>query len=69
MNIEELEKGTVSDLQSVFKAHSGNNALNFMVYDHSDKIKLNMPSRKQKVKISQELLNELDGLEVKYKLN
>jgi len=69
LNIEELEKGTVSDLQSVFKAHSGNNALNFMVYDHSDKIKLNMPSRKQKVKISQELLNELDGLEVKYKLN
>ena len=69
LNIEELEKGTVSDLQSVFKAHSGNNALNFLVYDHSDKIKLNMPSRKQKVKISQELLNELDGLEVKYKLN
>jgi len=69
LNIEELEKGTVSDLQSVFKAHSGKNALNFLVYDHSDKIKLNMPSRKQKVKISQELLHELDGLEVKYKLN
>jgi DNA polymerase-3 subunit alpha len=49
--------------------HEGNKNLNFLVYDNSEKLKLSMPSRKQKVKISQELLNELKGLDVKYKLN
>ena len=33
--------------------------LNFVIYDNSEQIKLQMPSRKQKVKISQELLDEL----------
>ncbi|WP_411767256.1 DNA polymerase III subunit alpha [Winogradskyella sp. A3E31] len=69
LNIEDLEKDTISGLQDMFKLHSGNNALSFLVYDHADKIKLNMPSRKQKVKISQELLAELEEIDVKYKLN
>ena len=34
-----------------------------------EKIKVYMPSRKQKVKISQELLNELKAQDVMYKLN
>ena len=42
---------------------------NFLVYDTQEKIKLSMPSRKQKVKVSQELLNELEAQDVKFKLN
>ena len=34
-----------------------------------EELKLNMPSRKQKVKISQELLEELKSIDVFYKLN
>ena len=49
--------------------HKGNQALNFVVYDNDENIKLQMPSRKQKVKISQELLDELNLEEVNFKLN
>jgi len=49
--------------------HKGDHHLNFVVYDSEEQIKLNLPSRKQKVKISQELLEELDNEKVFYKLN
>ena len=49
--------------------NEGSNSLSFVVYDNEDKIKLNMPSRKQKVNISQELLNTLSVHHIKYKLN
>ena len=49
--------------------HEGSNILNFLIYDAKEKLKLNMSSRKQKVKISQELLNELKDLDLHYKLN
>ena len=46
-----------------------NHKLNFVIYDNEEQIKLQMPSRKQKVRISQELLDELENHEVFYKLN
>jgi DNA polymerase-3 subunit alpha len=49
--------------------HPGNQALHFVVYDHDESLKLHMPSRKKKVKISQELLQELENQEIYYKLN
>jgi DNA polymerase-3 subunit alpha len=49
--------------------HPGNHVLNFVVYDAKERIKLNMPSRKQKVKVSQELLSELEEQHIHYKLN
>ena len=69
LNIDDLKKDKISKLQEVFSMHSGNNSLNFLVYDNEDKLKLQMPSRKLKVKISQELLNELEESNVMYKLN
>ena len=49
--------------------HPGNQILNFVVYDNKEQIKLQMPSRRQKVKVSQELLNELENENVMFKLN
>ncbi|WP_299521034.1 DNA polymerase III subunit alpha [Winogradskyella sp.] len=69
LNIEDLEQHKIAELQDMFRLHQGNHALNFVVYDNKDKLKLTMPSRKQKVKISQELLYELQELDVMYKLN
>ena len=69
LNIKDLQENRISVLQNVFKTHSGNHALHFIVYDHDDKIKLTMPSRKQKVKISQGLLDELQTNDIKFKLN
>ncbi|WP_411893283.1 DNA polymerase III subunit alpha [Winogradskyella sp. A2] len=69
LSINDLGENKISELEEMIKMHSGNHALNFVVYDNSEKLKLNMPSRKQKVKISQELLNELKESDIKYKLN
>jgi DNA polymerase-3 subunit alpha len=69
LNIDDLKEGTISNLHNLLRTHVGSNTLNFVVYDNKEKLKVQMPSRKQKVKISQELLNELEGQDFRYKLN
>ncbi|MGB6268381.1 MAG: DNA polymerase III subunit alpha [Olleya sp.] len=69
LNIKELETGKIEKLKELIQLHPGNQALNFVIYDNRDQIKLTMPSRKQKVKVSQELLNELESEQVYFKLN
>ncbi|WP_299097276.1 DNA polymerase III subunit alpha [uncultured Winogradskyella sp.] len=69
LNIHDLQKDTILKLQDLIRMHEGTKSLNFLVYDNSEKLKLTMPSRIQKINISQELLIELKGLDVKYKLN
>jgi len=39
------------------------------VYEMKERIKLHMPSRRQKVRISQELLDALEEQQFPYKLN
>ena len=69
INIKELQKELVVHLKDLLQMHPGNQILNFVVYDTKEKIKLQMPSRKQKVKVSQELLNELESENILFKLN
>ena len=69
LNISDLQGQRIQVLEELFKIHAGDKALSFIIYDNEERIKLNMPSRKQKVRISQELLNELAEHEVFYKLN
>jgi len=51
------------------KNHKGDKQLHFALYDLEEEVKLNMPSRKTKVAINKELLQELNAQEVMYKLN
>ena len=69
MDIDNIEEEKIRMIDDLVKMHSGKHSLNFVIYDNSEKIKLQMPSRKKKVKISQELLNELSDHDVFYKLN
>jgi len=69
LQIEDLQPDKIKKLQDLFGIHSGERALNFIIYDNEERIKLHMPSRKQKVKISKELLDELVENEVIYELN
>ncbi|RAJ19295.1 DNA polymerase-3 subunit alpha [Gelidibacter algens] len=69
LEIKDLKESKIKALEEVLKMHEGNHALNFVVYDTEEKLKLHMPSRKQKVRISQELLDELNNQDVYYKLN
>ena len=59
LNIEDLNENKIKNIKELLHMHEGSNILNFLIYDTREKLKLNMSSRKQKVKISQELLNEL----------
>jgi DNA polymerase-3 subunit alpha len=69
LNIKEVSEDKIQSLKELLQMHSGNHALKFVVYDDDDELKLEMSSRLQKVKISQELLEELKSQEVFYKLN
>ena len=67
--LERLQEKRIQDLKSTLQNHKGNHALNIVVYEPQDEIKLNFSSRKQKIEISTELLQLLDQQEVAYKLN
>ena len=69
LNIKEISEEKIQTLNDLLKMHSGNHILKFVVYDNDDELKLEMSSRLRKIKISQELLEELKSQEVFYKLN
>ncbi|MDC8002825.1 DNA polymerase III subunit alpha [Aureisphaera galaxeae] len=69
MQIDELAEKRIALLKDLFRTHKGDKQLHFTMYDMKEKVKLNMPSRKTKVAISKELLDELKEQEVSYKLN
>ena len=69
LNIKELESEKIQKLKGLIAMHPGSHLLDFVVYDNKEQIKLEMTSRRQKVKVSQELLDELEEQQVLYKLN
>ncbi len=69
LKVDELQEERINLLKDLFKTHKGDHQLQFVVYQMEEKLKLQMSSRKQKVKISNELLLELQKQQVHYKLN
>ena len=69
LNIDELKEKDVHELKDTLVSHKGNHPLNFIVYEMEEEIKVTLSSRKQKVRISSELLSTLEENEVHYKLN
>jgi DNA polymerase-3 subunit alpha len=69
LDIADLQEEKITWFKDVFRTHRGEHKLNFVVYEMKEQVKLHMPSKKQKVKISQELLQTLEDEQVMYKLN
>lgn len=69
LDINMLSEKSIEVLQEILSAHSGNHTLNFVIYEMQEKLKLHLPSRRQKVNISPELLNILEENSIYYKLN
>ena len=69
LDIADLHEEKINWFKDVFRTHRGDHKLNFVVYEMKEQVKLHMPSKKQKVKISQELLHTLEDEQVMYKLN
>ncbi|MFS4456070.1 DNA polymerase III subunit alpha [Maribacter sp. 2304DJ31-5] len=69
LNIDKLKEENVRKLKDTLVSHKGNHSLNFVVYEMQEEIKVNLSSRKQKVQISSELLQQLEENQVHFKLN
>ncbi|WP_339629304.1 DNA polymerase III subunit alpha [uncultured Maribacter sp.] len=69
LDISELQENKVLQLKDTLVNHKGEHPINFIVYEMEEKIKVNLSSRRQKVQISTELLNQLEEQNVHYKLN
>src|SRR5690554_2409549 len=69
MPLSDLEDGKIEKLKGLIETHKGEKQLYFVVYEVAEKIKLTMPSRKHKINISKEFLEELQKEQIKYKLN
>ncbi|WP_347373304.1 DNA polymerase III subunit alpha [Aequorivita sp. Q41] len=67
--LSDLKEGRIDSLKNIVKTHKGEKQLFFVVYEKGEKIQLTMPSRKHKINISKELLDELEREQVSYKLN
>lgn len=69
INLNEFEDTRVDFLKTLIKDHPGTHGLDFYFYEPEENIKLHSKSRKHKIKISQELLTELDRQQFYYILN
>lgn len=67
--IDELAETQVETLKNLITSHKGDHQVHFYFYEPQEKIHLQANSRKHKIKISQELLNELAKENFSYKLN
>ena len=59
----------IKNISNIVDKYPGNQNLSFLVYDDDEKIKLEMPSEKQKVDISNDFLNDLKNSKIYFKLN
>ena len=69
LEISKLNNEDVIQLQDELKSFKGDKPLLFNVYDSEKKVKLTLNSKKQKVRITPELLKLLDKKQWHYKLN
>ncbi|MAN28999.1 MULTISPECIES: DNA polymerase III subunit alpha [Mesonia] len=69
LDVHELKEERIEFLKDLFVTFKGDHTLNFVVYEMKERVKLHMPSRKQKVKICNELLEQLKEEKLAYKVN
>lgn len=69
LDIDRLQEKRIQHLQETLRAYKGDHHLNFVVYGMADEIKVKFGSRKQKVRISSDLLDQLEADDFHYKLN
>ncbi|MFK7748223.1 MAG: DNA polymerase III subunit alpha [Kordia sp.] len=69
LDVNKLEEKTLDFINEILDTHKGDKSLHFTLYERKEKIKLQAPSKKKKVHITQELLDALAAEDVRYKIN
>jgi len=69
IDVEEFEEENLNDLKEIITENQGEHLLNFVVFEKKERIKVHMPSRRQKVNINAGLLERLERIRVNYRIN
>jgi DNA polymerase-3 subunit alpha len=69
LSIEQLDKFLLDSLDKICDHHKGRHRLKLQVYDLEDDFILGLVSKSNRVNAASDLIEELDALGVKYKLN
>ena len=69
LEVEQLNENKVRQISDLIRSFKGDKALMVDVYHTGEQIKLTLPSRKQKVAVTNELLAALEEDDLAYKLN
>jgi len=69
MSIDDLKEETLNELRNIIMDNDGDKHLKIVIYDAEEKVKVEMPSKKFKVAISNKLLKQLEKEQINYKLN
>jgi DNA polymerase-3 subunit alpha len=66
-----INEELIGRVQTIVNKHPGNASLRFVVMDTAENMKIELPSRKLRVKAENELFNELDAMvpEGNWKIN
>jgi len=69
LDIKSIDEKTVTSLSKVCSKHTGGKTLDVVIYDKTEKIKLNTHSKTKQVEITADLLKDFHDLNLNYKLN
>ena len=69
LDLQQLTTEKIQQISDIVQSHKGDKTLMIDVFHNAEQIKLTLPSRKQKVAISNELLTHLEEEALLYKLN
>ena len=69
LEVKQLNETSIRDLKSIITPFKGDKGLYIDMFDTEEKIKLSLPSRKQRVEVSNELLKLLEEKNIQYKIN
>ena len=69
LDLKEIKEERIDEIKETLFNFRGDHNLHFYIFEPDEKIALQMPSRRKKVKICTELLDELKSKNVNFKLN
>ena len=67
-NLDSVDEPKINKIKDILNRYKGDKPLGFDIYYPKDKIKITLNSRKQKVEVCNELLDELDLASIKYRV-
>ena len=69
LEVNQLNEEGILDLKNTVLPFKGDKGFYIDLFDTEEKIKLTLPSRKQRVEVSNELLSTLEEKNIHYRIN